>query len=71
MSIAPVMPVPVQREANEEEPKFVGVVVVMLPVQVVVREASGCLFAVTVQNVHNLVETMDEDEDAVGVEVHV
>ena len=64
MSIAPVMPVPVpvQREANEEEPKFVGVVVVMLPVQVVVREASGCLFAVTV---HNLV-----DEDAVGVEVH-
>jgi hypothetical protein len=68
MSIAPVMPVPVQREANEEEPKFVGVVVVvvvvlvMLQVQVVVREVSGCLFAVTV---HNLV-----DEDVVGVEVH-
>jgi hypothetical protein len=38
----------------------------------VVGEASGCLFAVTKENVRNLVETMVVVEDAVGaVVVHV
>jgi hypothetical protein len=38
----------------------------------VVGEVSGCLFAVTKENVRNLVETMVVVEDAVGaVVVHV